>query len=95
MELDAILEAPEGFGDDIPVDPHFHARRLPERVWKRAGGLADGTVAAVIQVHRLREVAALAGFTRFEPVMRDIDGEYAADVERAALALAADWFPGG
>jgi len=93
VELDAILEAPEGFGDDIPVNPHFHARRLPERVWKRAGGLADGTVAAVIQVHRLREVAALAGFTRFEPVMRDIDGEYASDVERAALALESDWFP--
>ena len=93
VELDAILDAPEGFGDDIPVDPHFHARRLPERVWKRTGGLPDGIVAAVIQVHRLREVAALAGFTRFEPVMRDIDGEYASDVERAALAMEADWFP--
>ena len=93
VELDAILAAPEGFGDDIPVDPDFHARRLPERVWRRAGGRADGKLAAVIQVHRLREVAALAGFTRFEAVMRDIDGEYASDVERAALAVEADWFP--
>ena len=93
VELGAILEAPEGFGDDIPVDPHFHARRLPERVWKRTGGRTAGKLAAVFQVHRLREVAALAGFTRFEPVMRDIDGEYASDVERAALALEADWFP--
>ena len=93
VELDAILAAPEGFGDDIPVDPYFHARRLPERIWRRDGGRAAGKLAAVIQVHRLREVAALAGFTRFEAVMRDIDGEYDSDVERAALAAEADWFP--
>ena len=93
VELDAILVVPEGFGDDIPVDPDFHARRLPERIWRRAGGRAAERLAAVIQVHRLREVAALAGFTRFEAVMRDIDGEYASDVERADLAVEADWFP--
>ena len=52
VELDAILNVPEGFGDDIPVDPDFHARRLPERIWRRAGGRAAGRLAAVIQVHR-------------------------------------------
>ena len=28
-ELEALLNAPEGYGDDIPTDPDFHARRLP------------------------------------------------------------------
>ena len=30
VELDALLAAPEGYGDDVPVDPDFHARRLPD-----------------------------------------------------------------
>ncbi len=93
VEIEAILDVPEGFGDDIPVDPDFHARRLPERIWRRADGRSGDKLAAIVQVHRLREVMALAGFTRFEAVMRDIDGEYASDVQRAALALDASWFP--
>ena len=93
VELDAILDAPEGFGDDIPVDPDFHARRLPERIWRRSGGPSGGRIEAVVQVHRLREVMALAGFTRFEAVTRNLDGEYESDVERAALAIDASWFP--
>ena len=28
VELEALLRAPEGFGDDVPIDPDFHARRL-------------------------------------------------------------------
>ncbi|MFY9562512.1 MAG: hypothetical protein WAQ52_19945, partial [Terriglobales bacterium] len=38
---------------------------------------------AVIQLHRLREVLALVGFTRLEAVTPDINGEYETDVERA------------
>ena len=91
IELEAILAAPEGFGDDVPVNPDFHARRLPDAVWRRSER-ASG-VAAVIQLHRLREVMALAGFTRFEAVTPDIHGEYETDVERAAIALEPNWFP--
>jgi len=91
VELDALLAAPEGFGDDIPVDLNFHARRLPDRAWRRTHR-TDG-VAAVVQLHRLREVLALAGFSRLEPVMPDIDGEYESDVERAEIALDPQWFP--
>ena len=90
-ELDALLAVPEGFGDDVPVDPDFHARRLPESVWRRSTG--SGGIASVIQVHRLREVLALAGFTRLEPVMPNVDGEYEAEVERADIALEPTWFP--
>jgi len=91
VELDALLGVPEGFGDDVPVDPDFHARRLPDAAWRRSRR-SDG-IAAVIQVHRLREVLALVGFTRFEAVTPDIDGEYDTEVERAALALEPSWFP--
>jgi hypothetical protein len=91
VELDAILAVPEGFGDDVPVDPNFHARRLPERAWRRSK-LTDH-VEVVIQLHRLREVMALVGFTRFEGVSPDIDGEYESDVERAQIALEPKWYP--
>ncbi|MBM4094711.1 MAG: DUF1998 domain-containing protein, partial [Planctomycetes bacterium] len=91
VELDALLTVPEGYGEDVPVDLNFHARRLPERAWRRTG-LSDG-IEAVIQLHRLREVLALIGFTRFEAVTPDIQGEYETDVERAGLALEPSWFP--
>ena len=90
-ELDALLSVAEGYGEDAPVHPDFHARRLPEPVWRRSGTL--DAVEAVTQVHRLREVLALAGFTRLEPVMPNVDGEYEAEVERADIALEPSWFP--
>jgi hypothetical protein len=91
VELEALLSAPEGFGDDVPVDPNFHARRLPDRVWRRSKRCDH--IEAVTQLHRLREVLALTGFTRFEAVTPDINGEYETDVERAQIALEPQWFP--
>jgi hypothetical protein len=91
VELEALLAAPEGFGDDVPVDHNFHARRLPDRAWRHSS-FSDG-LAAIIQLHRLREVLALVGFTRFEAVTPDIDGEYETDVETAEIALEPEWFP--
>jgi hypothetical protein len=41
----------------------------------------------------LREILALVGFTRFEAVTPDINGEYETDVERAQIALEPRWFP--
>ena len=91
VELEALLASPEGFGDDVPVDLNFHARRLPDRVWCHSKQ-CDG-IDAVIQLHRLREVLTLVGFTRFEAVTPDINGEYETDVERAQIALEPAWFP--
>lgn len=91
VELDALLAAPEGYGEDVPIDPDFHARRLPEDVWRRTK--RSRNIEAVIQLHRLREVLALAGFTRLEAVMPNIDGEYESDVERAEIATEPSWFP--
>jgi MrfA Zn-binding domain len=91
VELDSLIGAPEGFGEDVPVHPDFHARRLPEHLWRRSS-LTEG-IAAVVQVHRLREVLALVGFTRFEALTPDIDGEYDTDVRQADLAQDPKWFP--
>ena len=47
VELEAILGAPEGFGEDGPLDSAFHVRRLPDKAWRT--GLANTKgVAAVI-----------------------------------------------
>src|SRR5690606_385542 len=53
---------------------------------------SDG-IASVVQLHRLREVVALVGFTRLEAVSPDVNGEYESDVERAQLAQEPKWFP--
>ena len=91
VELDALLGAPERLGDGTPADPEFHARRLPPDLWRQSE--RSSGIASVIQLHRLREVLALVGFTRFEAVTPDIHGEYDTDVERAAIALDPEWFP--
>lgn len=91
VELEALLAAPEGFGDDVPMDQNFHARRLPDRAWRHSERFAG--IAAVNQLHRLREILALIGFTRFEAIAPDINGEYETDVESADIALEPQWFP--
>lgn len=91
VELDAILAVPEGFGDDTPVDPDFHARRLPDKAWRRSERFDH--IESVFQLHRLREVIALIGFTRLEPERPDINGEYDSDVKRAEIALEPQWYP--
>ncbi|MGB0093160.1 MAG: DUF1998 domain-containing protein, partial [Solirubrobacteraceae bacterium] len=91
VELDALLAQPEGYEDDVPINPDFHARRLPPEIW-RSPPLTD-SIATVIQLHRLREVLALIGFTRFEAEVPDINGEFDTDVTRAELAIEPKWFP--
>ena len=44
-------------------------------------------------MHRLREVMAQVGFTRFEAVSPDIDGELEMGVRRASLAREITWLP--
>ena len=90
VEIEAMLAVPEGFGDDVPFDPNFHARKLPQHLRKDD---YRKEIEAVVQVHRLREVLALAGFTRLEAPMPDIDGEYRADVKRAEISRDPSWFP--
>ncbi len=88
-EVEMLLSSPDEVGDDAP-DGIFHARTVPASV---TGPLMDGRIDRVVKVHRLREVIAQIGFTRFEAAVPDVNGELALDVERAALSLDQAWFP--
>ena len=63
--------AKEELGDDRP-DGNFYARTLPKEEWD-APWMKN--IQRVVLVHRLREVIAQVGFTRFEAISPDIDGE--------------------
>lgn len=94
VELDALLGVPEGYGEEVPIDPDFHARRLPGSAWRSGTSVERGEkIKAVVQAHRLREVRTLLGFTRFEAEVPDVNGEFESDVKVAALAIDPKWFP--
>jgi hypothetical protein len=88
-ELETLLQSPDQVGEDVP-DSVFFARTIAV-----PGGEPDLTrsIARVVKVHRLREVIAQIGFTRFEAAVPDVNGELALEVERAALSLNQTWFP--
>lgn len=88
-EIETLLAQKEAVGDDVP-DGDFYATTLPLR---RAPRGAMRMIDRVVLVHRLREVTAQVGFTRFEAAMADIDGELSLDVRRAPLAREVSWVP--
>ena len=93
-ELDALLAVPEGYGDDVPVDLDLHARRLPQSEWRNPHGARRGARdSAPCNRQATAPGSPLAGFTRLEPVMPNVHGEYEAKVERADIALEPAWFP--
>ncbi len=89
VEFSALAEAKEELGSDIPGGDFF-ARTLPKPAWDAPWMSA---VERVVLVHRLREVVAQVGFTRFEAAGPDIQGELDITVERAPLALDVSWLP--
>ena len=93
VEFEAFAEAGEELGSDQP-DGDFFARALPKADWEAAW---MAPIQRVILVHRLREVIAQVGFTRFESLGADINGELpdelTLNVKAAALARDADWLP--
>lgn len=88
-EFEVLAAAREELGSDQP-DGVFYARGLPRDRWDRPWMLP---VERVVLVHRLREVVAQVGFTRFEALAPDIEGELELGVERAALAREPTWLP--
>ena len=87
-ELEVLLSSKIEQTLDIP-DGKFFARTLNKTFtepWMQM-------VEKVVLVHRLREVVAQIGFTRFEANTTDIDGEISNEVQRAALAKDANWLP--
>jgi hypothetical protein len=88
-ELELLLSSREEIGSDKP-DGTFYARALPGSVWEGAG---LEVVDRVVLLHRLREVVAQVGFTRFEAISPDTQGELELGVERASIARELTWLP--
>lgn len=88
-ELETLMSAPALLGEDVP-DGDFYARALPLNPQRSP---LMQKVERIVLVHRLREVTALVGFTRFEAAQTDTDGELELDVRRAVLARDPIWFP--
>ncbi len=88
-EFDALVDAKAELGSDTP-EGDFYARSLTREKWDFPWMAA---VERVVLVHRLREVSAQVGFTRFEAAGPDIQGELSLGVETAPLAIDAHWLP--
>jgi hypothetical protein len=88
-ELEILAASQEETGVDRP-DGNYYARALPKSAVQ---GRCAEVIEKVVLVHRLREVQALVGFTRFESMAPSTDGELEAGVARAALAREPSWFP--
>jgi len=94
VELEALLACPEEMGKEVPSgDQEFqgYARRLDtlDSKWR-------SSIDRIVLVHRLREVVALIGFTRFEAAMSNIEGEIddlAINIRRADLDFEPKWVP--
>ncbi|MBD2036584.1 DUF1998 domain-containing protein [Leptolyngbya sp. FACHB-321] len=94
VELEALLTCPEERGKEAPADDKVfqgYTRRLDtlEPKWQ-------STIDRIVLVHRLREVVALIGFTRFEAAMPNIEGEIddlAINIRRADLDFEPQWVP--
>lgn len=89
VEFEALAEARTELGSDVP-NGDFYARSMPPKYWEAKW--TEG-IRRVVLVHRLREVIAQLGFTRFEAAGPDIQGELELEVKRANLALDAQWLP--
>ena len=84
-----FLSQPEEKPGEMPKDRSelFWARRIA-----RPPGL-HSQVGRVVLARRLREVQAQVGFTRLEPLTKDLQGGYDLEVELAPLSLHRDWVP--
>lgn len=88
-ELETLTASKPELGNDQP-DGTFYARTLPPEKWKAP---CTAAVERIVLVHRLREVVAQVGFTRFEAAAPDIAGELEIGVKRAALSREPTWLP--
>ena len=89
-EFDTLAATTEHTGVDDEPDGDFHARALPKADWSAPW---MEPVARVVMVHRLREVVAQVGFTRFEAAAPETTGELDLNVKPAPLSREQDWLP--
>lgn len=88
-EIETLLAQKDSLGEDRP-EGDFYARTHPLGTVPAA---AVGRLDRLVLVHRLREVSAQIGFTRFDPPQTDLNGELDLGVELAPLARDLSWLP--
>lgn len=88
-ELETLIAAKDELGEDR-AEGVFFARALSRDIWNKPW---MQPVQRVVLIHRLREVAAQVGFTRFEAAAPDTEGELDIGVRRAPLAREITWLP--
>lgn len=88
-----ILNKGKHFVGEDDSRSKFYAETLTRADWDPDQDTLLEVVDKLVLVHRLREVVSLLGFTRFEAVSPDKDGELDLDVIRASLAEAITWLP--
>lgn len=88
-ELKTLISCDQDQGEDLP-DVDFYARALPRSVWDAPW---MESIEQVVLVHRMREVVAQAGFTRFESATTNVEGELEIGVQPALLAREITWVP--
>ncbi|MBD1842487.1 DUF1998 domain-containing protein [Cyanobacteria bacterium FACHB-63] len=89
VEIETLLSQPDEVGEDVP-EGNFYARTRP---LNGLSPLLNSRIDRIVLVHRLREVIAQIGFTRFEAAMPDVDGELSLDVQLAKLDIEPTWVP--
>ena len=96
IELDVLDCGKPTFGRD-ERDSVLFGETLDRTIWARTGDALlqeiTNKIERVVLLHRLREVAALTGFTRFEPLTIDENGELDIGARSAALDTVITWLP--
>src|SRR6202044_2252540 len=89
-EIELLQSLPPEVTTDRPGDRRFFGRSI---ALPKKRGKAMDLVDRVVLVHRLSEVRALCGFTRFEPLTADVDGELDIGAEVARIDEPLTWLP--
>jgi Domain of unknown function (DUF1998) len=91
-EFDVMASGKARLGRNDP-ESVFYMETLDPTTWRTTGEKLLDSIRRVVVIPRLREVVAQSGFTRFDALAPDEDGELDMGVERAALARALTWLP--
>lgn len=89
-ELKLLISPEKYLGEDSLDSPFFaEAVELPAGTASTAINLVE----RVVMIHRLREVTALTGYSRFEYLSQDVDDDIPFAAETAHLGMTTDWLP--
>ncbi len=91
-EFRVLDDGAAAIGEDDPRS-RFHAETALREEWDNGGDARLAKIDKLVLVHRLREVVALLGFTRFEAFSPDQNGELDINVIRASLDESVTWLP--